>query len=552
MTLLESRVESSSRYATPPTDQEKYLYLEGGQKRGLLVFQYLAFLGVIISLTGFATTSYWTFIFGIPLLLLFIEQTMALYTSTRPRQVTMMSHLIAVHSWAPDTYPSIDLFLPTAGEEPELLENTMGYLTKLEWLGPLQIYILDDSGQSAVHALADRYGMTYLARPGNEYKKAGNLRYAADRSAGDFVAILDADFVPRHDFLRELIPYFDDITVGIVQSPQFFDTSKELNWVQRTAGATQEFFYRFVQPSRDRNAAAICVGSSAIYRRSALEVIGGFPKISHSEDIYCSFEMTQRGLLTKYVPVVVSKGLCPDNIENFIAQQYRWCEGSMSMLGSKAFQLSAIPLRARLSYWSGFLYYIDTAVNAIAIPIPAIMMVWFYPKWVRPWNTVWLSGAILLWLVVYPRIMKGRWRVEVLRLQTVYGYAHFFNILNLMRHRAIGWHPTGSKQTAPISISVKRFYTYYLGIALLVLAGGLGVRTWHEGLPRFAGMLAFAMLNIYIIGPLVWAGARDELRLRSAVRLLERKPALHLRDRPLAAQFSRVPEGSDALMSNSR
>lgn len=441
MTLVQS-VTRLPRYATPPTDREKYFYLEGRQRRGLVLFQYFAFIGVMVSLTGFATSSYWTLIFGIPLFLLFVEQTLALYTSTRPRNVTLASHLDAVRSWSPQSYPSIDLFLPTAGENIDLLENSMEYLSKLEWPGPLQIYILDDASQSSVHSLANRYGFSYLTRPGNEYKKAGNLRYAADRSEGDLIAILDADFVPRHDFLHDLVPYFDDSEVGIVQSPQFFDTAARMNWVQRTAGATQEFFYRFVQPSRDRNSAAICVGSSALYRRSALELIGGFPKVNHSEDIYCSFEMAQRGFRTKYVPVIVSKGLCPDSVENFIAQQYRWCEGSMSMLFGKAFHVSAISLRARLSYWAGFLYYIDTAINALAFPLPAIIMVWFYPEWVRPWNTVWLVGAVLLWLVAYPMVMRGRWRIEVLRVQTIYGYAHVFSFVNLIRNRDVGWHPT--------------------------------------------------------------------------------------------------------------
>ena len=121
------------------------------------------------------------------------------------------------------------------------------------------------------------------------------------------------DFVPRQDFLKELLPYFDSPNVGIVQSPQYFDTSASMNWIERTAGATQEFFYRFIQPSRDKHSAAVCVGSSAVYRRSALEMVGGFPEIDHSEDIYTGFLLGQIGYVTKYVPTVVSKGVCPDN-----------------------------------------------------------------------------------------------------------------------------------------------------------------------------------------------------------------------------------------------
>jgi cellulose synthase (UDP-forming) len=504
---------------SPPDDVDRDRYLERGQNRKLLVVQYVAFLGVLISFLGFSTSSYWTLIFGIPLVLLVVEQSIALYTSTFARTIGLHDHKQVVRDWRPRQYPAVDVYLPTKGEELDLVENTMRYLTRLEWPGTLRICILDDSNRPEVELLTSRYGFDYLARPGSEFAKAGNLRFAAERTTGEFITILDADFVPRSDFLLELMPYFDADDVGIVQSPQFFDTAKHLNWVQRTAGATQEFFYRFVQPSRDRHGAAICVGSSAIYRRSALDDIGGFPRIKHSEDVFTGYEMGKRGMRTQYVPTVVSKGLCPDNLDSFVAQQYRWCEGSLTMLRSRDFHVNdALPLRARLSFWSGFLYYIGTAMNSLLLPLPAIIMVWFYPEWVRVGNMLWLVGVLLLWFILYPIVMTGRWRIEVLRLQTVYGFAHVFSIYHLLTGRDIGWHPTGSKKRPPLSVSVKRFYTCYLGLALLVLGSGLAYRG-IDHLDRFWPMIAFSVLNVYIVAPLVWDGLRSELADRRKARL---------------------------------
>jgi cellulose synthase (UDP-forming) len=501
------------QYATPPSDEERYQYLRGGQKRWLLVVQYVAFLGVAISFAGFTASTYWTLIFGIPLLLSVVEQTMSLYTSTRRRRIELASHKNTVESWRPRRSPSVDVFVPTAGEELDLLDNTMRHLNRLVWPGELRIMILDDSGRASVRDLTGRYGFSYLARPGSEFKKAGNLRYGAERTNGEIVAIFDADFVPRPDFLLELAPYMDDPTVGIVQSPQFFNTSKRMNWIQRAAGSTQELFYRFIQPSRDALGAAVCVGTSALYRRTALEAIGGFPLIGHSEDIYTGLWMLDAGYSIRYVPVVVSKGITPDNLDNFIAQQYRWCEGSMTMLATQGFHTSpTLSLRARLCFWSGFLYYIGTALSSLIIPLPAITMAWFYPQWVRPWNTIWLAGTLALWLAIYPLVMRGRWRIEVLRIQTVYGFAHAFNVANLLRRRVVEWHPTGSKAPAPIAVRVKRFYTAYLGAALIAVAAGLILRTAQDGFTLFAGMLVFFLINLYVVGPLVMSGIRDEFR----------------------------------------
>jgi cellulose synthase (UDP-forming) len=512
----------AGRYVSPPTDKEKYSYIRGGQKRWFILAQYAAFLSVIISFAGFTLSSYETFIFSIPLVLFAIEQTLSLYTSSRRRRIDLASHKSFVSTWVPRRYPSVDVFVPTAGEDLDLLDNTMRHMSRLEWSGELRVFVLDDSGRSAVRNLARKHGLYYLARPGSEYKKAGNLRYAAERTKGDIIVIFDADFVPRQDFLVELVPYMDDPSVGIVQSPQFFDTTRQMNWIQRSAGSTQELFYRFIQPSRDALGAAVCVGTSALYRRAALDAVGGFPLLGQSEDIYTGLYMSDAGYSICYVPVILSKGLTPNNLDNFIAQQYRWCEGSMSMLATRRFHTTpCLPLRARLCFWSGFLYYISTALSALIIPLPTIIMTWLFPEWVRSWNTIWLVGALALWLVAYPLIMRSHWRLEVLRIQTVYGFAHLFNIADLIRDKVVAWHPTGSKAPAPVAIRVKRFYSLYLGLTLSAAAVGLVLRITEDGISTFVGMLTFFMINLYVAGPLVASGIAAELRVRRGARITE-------------------------------
>ena len=95
------------------------------------------------------------------------------------------------------------------------------------------------------------------------FKKAGNLQYGFQRTTGEYILILDADFAARSDLLAELLPYFRRLAVRIVQSPQFFRVLDQQNWVERGAGAVQELFYRSVQVSLQRTRAAICVGSCA-------------------------------------------------------------------------------------------------------------------------------------------------------------------------------------------------------------------------------------------------------------------------------------------------
>ena len=127
------------------------------------------------------------------------------------------------------------------------------------------------------------------------HKKSGNLRYGFANTSNEFIVILDADFVPRADFLAETLPYMDDPNVAIVQTPQFFRTDPRQTWVERAAGAVQEVFYRNIQVSRDRLGASICVGSSALYRRAALEPEGGTTLIAYAEDVHTGLDARRNG-----------------------------------------------------------------------------------------------------------------------------------------------------------------------------------------------------------------------------------------------------------------
>ena len=216
--------------------------------------------------------------------------------------------------------------------------------------------------------------------------------------------MLDADFVPRPDMLSELAPYFDDPTVGIVQSPQCSTPTPRCPGCSAAPARRRSSSTGWIQPSRDsvggrdlrRHQRALPPrGPAALRRLRPDQPLRGRP---HRRP-----DAAGRDCRLRYVPVLVSKGLCPDTASAFLNQQYRWCTGSMSLLADRGFhEARQITKRQRLCFWAGFLYYISTAVNALVAPLPAIAMLWLVPAWVEPMNSVWLFGALLLWFVVLP------------------------------------------------------------------------------------------------------------------------------------------------------
>jgi cellulose synthase (UDP-forming) len=508
VTLAARGDEADIAVATPPTDDEVYWYY-GPQMRWVQVVLMVAFVLAAWSLLQFTLSAVkylWPML--IVLVLNVVGNVLAALTSFNSRRVSGKRHRAMVLLWdPPGPLPSVDVFLPTYGEDLSVLRNTYRYVAAMDWGGAFNVYVLDDGARASVQQLAAEVGFHYLVRPNRGFmKKAGNLQYAYSQTSGDHIVILDADFCPRHDFLKHLMPYMDDTTVGIVQSPQYFDTDDDLNWIQRTAGATQELFYRWILPSRDRFDAAVCVGTCAIYRREALVAAGGFAQIEHSEDIHTGLFLMRAGYHTRYVPVIVSRGLCPSDLAGFLNQQYRWCNGSLVRLDNEHLAGADLKmtLRQRLCFWAGVLYYITTALNVLAMYIPGLIMATFFPDQVQPIQFVPFLVGLWVYLVALPLVSRGRWRFEVLRIQMAYGYAHIVAISDKLRGRSAGWVPTGAVgATNSLARSISRVGATSIMLSLVPFWAVVIYDIDRYGVRRFWLMAVFLVLYTYLALPLL-------------------------------------------------
>lgn len=461
---------------TPPDNAERNLYVTR-HLTVLTMASILAFAGMAVSLTRFALQGSWTMLFLVPIAFMVVYFCISQLSNSFTREFDLAAHDRLVATWKPGRYPSVDVFLPTCGEDLDILRNTAQWVAGLRFPGAVTVYSLDDANRAEVAALASEFGFLYLSRPNRGwFKKAGNLRYGYERSTGEFVVVFDADFCPRPDFLTNLLPYFDaEPDLGIVQSPQFFRVDQSMSWVERGAGAVQEFFYRVVQTSRQVRGAAICVGTNAIYRRAALDSNGGGTLIEHSEDVHTGFDLFSHGWRLRYVPVSLASGICPSSLAAFFAQQYRWCMGSMSLLSSAKFWQTKLRCRARLCYLSGFSYYIETAFLTFLGPLVPLTMVLVFPQNVRLMNYVLLIPAVVYAFVVFPLWHRCRYSFEAWSTKMVYGWAHLFAISDKLRGRPLGWAATLDRRT---NAHHSRFRTFK--ISLVVWSGGTAL-LWMGG-----------------------------------------------------------------------
>jgi cellulose synthase (UDP-forming) len=436
--------ESGLYLPEPPSDAERDSYF--ARKSGaLMFFATLSFIGVAFSMIRLVQAES-VFAFCLIYFVAYaLSSVLAIVGYVFTHDVSKQDHRRRVAEWSPAATPSVDVWLPVCGEPLPVLLNTWRHAQKLEWPGELRFYIADDAANPALADFARQLGFEYgtRAEPG-WMKKAGNLRFLQQSSGGDFCLVLDADFAVRPDLLLELMPYFDDRECGIVQSPQFFRTTSTQNWLENGASAVQEMFYRLIQTSRDQREAAICVGTNALYRRAALDSIGGATLVEHSEDVHTGFDMRAKGWKLRYVPVNLAAGRCPADERSFLRQQYRWCSGSMSLLASKKFWRTPMRAISRTCYAAGFSYYIATAISAVVFPILPLMLIFGFPQLVQLDNYLLLLPALFYAFALYPLWHHSRFGLAAWTVRLIYSWAHLFAIFDRVRGRSLGWHATGS------------------------------------------------------------------------------------------------------------
>ncbi len=463
-----------------PASIQKYLYIEKTPTwkiRSLYLFGIVSWLLIMFgywSIVG--VDPFYSYLVLPVFILLSIYHLASFILNLFYRQFNLVQHFERVMAYKGE--PSVDIFLPVCGEELEVLRNTWEHVSHINY-SHKTVYVLDDSREHLEEhrALAQEYGFVYMERPNKgEMKKAGNLKYTFERSSGEFIVILDADFAPHPDFLRETLPYMQDENVGIVQTPQYFeltDNSYKQSPFSYNAAFAEEPFYRFIQVTRSRFGGAICCGSCALYRRSIIEAIGGPYQIEYSEDAHTGYAITRLGYRVLYVPVLLSIGLCPDNQYSFFHQQHRWCTGSMRLMLSKFFWQGKTSWKTKFCYITGFLFYAHHPL-IIIFSFHLFWTLFLYNEYIPLGDSLSFYPHIIfaiayLWWLPIAKLRIGYFGLLMAR---TYAYAHAVKTVFL--RRTVGWVSTNAKHSV-VSEAFRQTTTvvtiYVVVYCLLVLLG---------------------------------------------------------------------------------
>ena len=254
--------------------------------------------------------------------------------------------------------PLITVQLPLFNEM-YVVERLVKAITEIDYpRDRLEIQVLDDSTDETVsiaRATVENYARAgfdihYLHREDRTGFKAGALEEGMKTAKGELIAIFDADFVPRPDFLRKLVDYFTDQTVGCAQM-RWAHINGSYNLLTRLQTIMLDGHFVIEQTTRNRSGNFFNFnGTAGIWRRQAILLSGGWQHDTLTEDTDLSFRAQLMGWRFVYLLDEEAPAEIPVEINAFKAQQRRWAKGVLQVWFKlyRRIWYAPLPMRVKL------------------------------------------------------------------------------------------------------------------------------------------------------------------------------------------------------------
>ncbi|GAC1347850.1 MAG: hypothetical protein NVSMB27_14200 [Ktedonobacteraceae bacterium] len=322
-------------------------------------------------------------------------------------------------------------------ESIEMLEETVRALVAMDY--PHETWILDEGDDDEVKALCVRLGAHHFSRMHLPQYQAASGRFETRTKYGNYNAWLyeigfdryeilvsfDPDHVPNPDFLMQVLGYFDDPSIGYVQSAQAY-YNQEASFIARGAAEETYDYYSSIQMTNYALGYPALIGCHNAHRMTALKQVGGFA--AHlTEDHLITLNYRFCGWRGIYVPKILARGLTPVDWNGFLTQQRRWARGVLDVKFRMYPKVARkLPLGERAANFMHGLYYLFEGIGVgLALVLLTFMLCTGITPSVFSFSTLprlALVGIVLLCCQVYrmhfyldPQRESGfHWRLLVL------------------------------------------------------------------------------------------------------------------------------------------
>jgi exo-beta-1,3-glucanase (GH17 family)/cellulose synthase/poly-beta-1,6-N-acetylglucosamine synthase-like glycosyltransferase len=239
--------------------------------------------------------------------------------------------------------PKVSIHLPICNEPPEMVRQTLDALSHLDYEN-YEVLVIDNN---TADPLVWEPVAEHCARLGPKFRfftlgkypgfKAGALNFALRETAADakIIGVIDSDYIVDPDWLRSMVPAFDNQKIGFTQSPQDYRDNDGSFFKRLMFWEYAGFFHAGMVARNERNA-IIQHGTMTLIRKDALLNENGWAEWCITEDSELGLKLFRRGYEAVYSKKSFGKGVMPDDFNAFRKQRYRWAYGAMRITRANA------------------------------------------------------------------------------------------------------------------------------------------------------------------------------------------------------------------------
>lgn len=283
---------------------------------------------------------------------------------------------------SPPPHPTVTVQLPIYNEE-HVVERLIDATCRLSHPRHLlQIQVLDDSTDNTTAIARQRahewrqrgIDITVHHRTDRHGYKAGALAKGLGSATGDYILILDADFVPQPGLLEELLPSMADPRVGMAQA-RWEHLNEGESWLTRAQALLLDGHFLVEQRGRYRGGRFFKFnGTAGLWRRKAIEDAGGWHHDTLTEDLDISYRAQMAGWRFVLRDEVGVPAELPRTPAALLVQQRRWAQGGVQaarkllprLLGSRL--RPVVKFEAVVHLCGQFAYPLTFALALLIVP----------------------------------------------------------------------------------------------------------------------------------------------------------------------------------------
>ncbi len=235
----------------------------------------------------------------------------------------------------PKEIPFVTIQLPVYNEL-YVMKRLLKNIAKLEYpKGKLEIQVLDDSTDESIETTAKHIkkiqekgiDIQHIRRTNRKGFKAGALKEGLKTAKGEFIAIFDADFLPKKDWLLQTIPYFKDDKIGVVQT-RWGHINRNYSTLTKIQAFALDAHFTLEQVGRNSQGHFINFnGTAGVWRKKCIYDAGNWEGDTLTEDLDLSYRAQLKKWKFKYLENVETPAELPVIISAARSQQFRWNKG---------------------------------------------------------------------------------------------------------------------------------------------------------------------------------------------------------------------------------